>query len=273
MAKKTSALKLPAHEHMRVVPLHQPKVRVKLGAKTEDSELFNGRPHAIPETAELVYGGGPLLTNVEVFVIYWGTQFSTGALKAYPAKIDAFFDTILTSSLMDQMKEYSVKGKEIGHGRRVGSIVITKNAPTGHITDSQIRKQLLDWIDNHPSFPKRTKNTLYFIYFEHGVAVSMGGSRSCSSFCGYHDAIRSKTFYAVMPFPGCSGCLGDMNAFDALCGTSSHELCEAVTDPIPGAGWYDPIYGEIGDICAWRFKKVKGYTVQLEWSNAKSKCI
>jgi hypothetical protein len=39
-------------------------------------------------------------------------------------------------------------------------------------------------------------------------------------------------------------------AIDALTGTSSHELCEAITDPVPGASWYDDHNGEIGDI-AW----------------------
>ena len=28
-----------------------------------------------------------------------------------------------------------------------------------------------------------------------------------------------------------------------------------------------------GDICAWHFKKVAGYNVQLEWSNAQNKCV
>jgi hypothetical protein len=76
-----------------------------------------------------------------------------------------------------------------------------------------------------------------------------------------------------MPFPACSGCLGGMSVFDALTGTSSHELCEAITDPVPPTAWYDNNNGEIGDICAWRFKQVAGYNVQLEWSNKAKKCI
>jgi hypothetical protein len=79
-------------------------------------------------------------------------------------------------------------------------------------------------------------------------------------------------YYAVMPYPLCAGCLGGQAAFDALTGTISHELSEAITDPIPGNGWYDDKNGEIGDICAWTFKKVGSYTVQLEWSNAKGRC-
>ena len=59
----------------------------------------------------------------------------------------------------------------------------------------------------------------------------------------------------------------------ALTSSSSHELCEAITDPIPGQGWYDDSNGEIGDICAWKTKKLGPYTVQLEWSNAAEACV
>jgi hypothetical protein len=106
-----------------------------------------------------------------------------------------------------------------------------------------------------------------------GVKVVQGGSASCQAFCGYHNDINSQVFYAVMPYPGCAGCTGGLQPFDALTSTSSHELCEAITDPIPGQGWYDDSNGEIGDICAWKTKKIGQYTVQLEWSNKANQCI
>src|SRR2546423_1432033 len=81
-----------------------------------------------------------------------------------------------------------------------------------------------------------------------GVRVVQGGSASCQAFCGYHSDISGQIFYAAMPFPGCAGCTGGLSAIDALTSTSSHELCEAITDPIPGQGWYDDVHGEIGDI-------------------------
>ena len=76
-----------------------------------------------------------------------------------------------------------------------------------------------------------------------------------------------------MPYPDCQGCIGSLAAFDALTSTSSHELSEAITDPIPGQGWYDQNNGEIGDICAWKTKQVGNYTVQLEWSNKANSCV
>jgi len=38
-------------------------------------------------------------------------------------------------------------------------------------------------------------------------------------------------------------------------------------------GWYDDANGEIGDICAWKTKKLGQYTVQLEWSNTAEACV
>jgi len=190
---------------------------------------------------------------------------------AIATKLNDFYKAILVSPLIDQLAEYSVAGKAIGHGSLIGSKVITTSAPVGSVTDTTVRARLKAWISAH-TVPANTPNTLYFIYLDPGIVSIMGGSKSCSSYCGYHDAV-GKVFYAVMPYPSCSGCLGGLAAFDALTGTSSHELCEAITDPVPGAGWYDNHNGEIGDICAWSFKKVAGYTVQLEWSNVQNKCV
>jgi len=261
-------------EHIRVVPLHYPKAEVKLeDLGKEDSELFAGKKTALPTNAHLTYRNGPLLTNVEVYTIFWGADWaSKPAYQTLATNINKFFDAILMSPLMTQMHEYSVPGHTIGNGKRTGTKTITAHAPATSITDAQIQTALKGWI-SAGTVPGHNKNTLYFIYMDINVKVIMGGGSSCNNFCGYHNDAAGGIYYAVMPFPSCAGCLGGMTAFNALTGTSSHELCEAITDPVPGTGWYDDQYGEIGDICAWHFKTVAGYTVQLEWSNAQKKCV
>jgi hypothetical protein len=262
-------------EHIRVVPLHQPKPAVSIDElrrqKGGEGDLFDGKVYTAPATAHLNYGGGSLLTNVAVFTVFWGKLWGTtpGSTQMM-SDLNSYFRAILTSPLIDQLQEYSVPGKTIGHGTLTGTKLIKTNAPVGSVTDSAIQAQLKQWIAAG-TVPKASKNTLYFIYLDPGIVSIMGGSKSCQSYCGYHSNIR-KVYYAVMPYPTCAGCLGGMKAFDALTGTSSHELCEAITDPVPGSGWYDKINGEIGDICAWNFKKISGYTVQLEWSNKLNKC-
>ncbi len=266
-------------EHVRVVPLHYPKpelsidalAKMREGDRGDDTDLFDGKPHAAPAGAHLTYNNGPLLTNVQVFTIFWGTKWPTSSGAAMQPRINKFFQDILVSPLIDQLGEYSVPGKKIGHGSFIGTKVITAQAPAGTVADSTVRTRLKAWIAAK-TVPKNTPNTLYFIYLDPGVASVMGGSKSCQSFCGYHDNVGN-VYYAVIPYPTCAGCLGGLAAFDALTGTSSHELCEAITDPQQGSGWYDNKNGEIGDICAWNFKQVAGYTVQLEWSNAQNKCV
>src|SRR5438105_14371276 len=60
-------------EHIRVVPLHNPKPVVpiddlgRLRGEEEEGDLFDGKPHAAAPSAHLSYGGGPLLANVAVF--------------------------------------------------------------------------------------------------------------------------------------------------------------------------------------------------------------
>jgi hypothetical protein len=150
---------------------------------------------------------------------------------------------------------------------------VSTPAPAISVTDSAIRHLLQQEIATNAQVPKPSPNTLYFVYVQPGVKVVQGGSASCQAFCGYHDNISAQIFYAVMPYPGCTGCTGSLAPADALTSTSSHELCEAITDAVPGTGWYDQTHGEIGDLCAWKTKQLGGYTVQLEWSNQHNNCL
>lgn len=257
---------IAAHgDAIRVVPLYtapEPAAPTVEGARAAPSVA----PH-------LVYQHGPLLTNVEVFTIFWGAAWQTAANAALLAQVNQFFDFILSSPLIDQLAEYSVTGKAIGHGRHTGTLSIATPVLGRSVTDSAIQHMLQSLISSNTHVPRPGPNTLYFVYLQPGVKVIQGGSASCTGFCGYHNDIGGQLFYAAMPYPGCSGCTGGLSPLDALTSTSSHELCEAITDPIPGQGWYDSHNGEIGDICAWKTKKVGAFTVQLEWSNKAKKCL
>ena len=249
----------PTPDAICIVPLHFP-------------DYLARQAPALAPTAQLTYRKGPLLTAVEVFTIFWGAAWQKTPAKTLVGQLNAFFDFILTSALIDQLAEYNVGTKKITHGRRTGTATIATPAPQSSVTDSAIR-QLLQRKIATGTVPKPKANTLYFLYVPPGVRVVMGGSASCQSFCGYHNAISSKTFYAVMPYPDCPGCTGGLSVLEALTSTTSHELCEAITDPIPGQGWYDDNNGEIGDICSWTTKKAGPYTVQLEWSNRANACV
>lgn len=229
-----------------------------------------------PPSPRLTYRGGALLSACEVFVVFWGAAWNAGTPQALTSQLASFFQFVLTSPLLDQLAEYDVPAYTIGHGRFVGSTVIASPEPGASVSDAAVRQFLLQQVAAGSAVPAPTPNRLYFVYLPPGTAVVQGGAKSCRAFCGYHDAIADAThgevFYAVMPYPNCTGCLGGLAVLDALTSTSSHELAEAITDPVPGQGWYDDSQGEIGDICAWKTKVLGAYTVQLEWSNHDGAC-
>jgi hypothetical protein len=243
-----------AQKPLRIVPLHPAPRAAALGAP------------------QLTYRGGPLLSAVEIFTVFWGKAWQDAANSDLMRQMNAFFDFVVNSKLLDQMSEYSTPGNPIGHGRRIGTLNLVSSEPGTSVADSAIQTLLQREI-SAGTLPATTKNTLYFVFLPPGTQVAQGGSASCKDFCGYHDVAGGGIYYAVMPYPGCSGCQGGLTTLEALTSTSSHELCEAITDPIPGQGWYDDSFGEIGDICAWKTKVLDGYTVQLEWSNSAKACV
>jgi hypothetical protein len=255
-SKKPAKGRAHSKHPIRIVPLHRPEAAAQ-------------PPAAAPH---LTYRAGPLLTAVQVFTVFWGSAWEQAPDSALAGQVNQFFDFILASELMDQLTEYSVPGQTIGHGSRIGTTILSSPEPGSSVQDSAIQKLLQNEIDAG-NLPAARSNTLYFVFLPDGVTVEQGGSASCQAFCGYHDSFGRNVYYAVMPYPGCAGCTGGLALLDALTSTTSHELCEAITDPIPGQGWYDDNNGEIGDICAWKTRKLGNYTVQLEWSNKANSCV
>ena len=228
---------------------------------------LHGAALAAPvKAAQLSYRGGAVLSAAQVTTIFWGPAWDQDPLSGIAQELNQFFDFILSSALIDQLGEYSVPGMTIGHGALAGRRSIATSPPSS-IADADVQKLLQNEVSSPPP------DSLYFVFLPPGVKVDLQGSASCSSFCGYHSDIGGRLFYAVMPYPDCAGCAGGLQVLDALTSTSSHELCEAITDPVPGQGWYDDANGEIGDICAWQTKQLGAYTVQLEWSNSAGRCI
>jgi hypothetical protein len=89
---------------------------------------------------------------------------------------------------------------------------------------------------------------------------------------------------------GCASGCGGSSEFNNACSTASHEIIEAITDPLVAdatafaspLGWYwystDTCQGEIADICNQNQATFTGtdgktYTVQKSWSNAAAACI
>jgi hypothetical protein len=157
---RTLSTALPEHECIRVVALYQPQIQQAVAAN-------------------LTYRGGALVEAAKVFAIFWGQSWADDAdAKDLAAAMNKFFPDILVSSLIDQLSEYNVPGKAIGHGSFIGSTVVTANAPKRSVSDSRIQTALQNWISNGTA-PQNDKDTIYFVFLKRGIVSVMGGSRSC----------------------------------------------------------------------------------------------
>ncbi|MBV8834121.1 MAG: hypothetical protein JO108_33390 [Acidobacteriaceae bacterium] len=287
---------------IRIVPFRDPNQPA-----TRPDALTNASS-AGPAGAQLTYNGGPVISNVQVVVVYWGNNVDPVVTNG----ITGFYQTVVDSTYLDLMYEYSTVGvnyngtttnQNIGHGTVLGPYTITPSVTSGTIDDSAIQTELQKQIAASHLPPVSTdasgqSNTLYTVYFPPGMNITTGGTNSCQAggFCAYHGSSKTtgtsqQIFqYSVVPdFGSGSGCdsgCGGGTEFQNITSVSSHELAESITDAQvafagPGNGpplaWYDNTNGEIGDICNQYEDTVsahgKTFTIQQLWSNNQGACV
>jgi hypothetical protein len=265
---------------------------------------------AAPAGAHLTYFGGPIISNVQIVQVLYGSGSYNAQIAgtATPSMGNFYSDFLGTTGYVSLMTQYNTTisggtGQTFGNGTFAGLFQIVPAAANNGstITDAQIQSELLSQITaGHLPGPVNdalgNPNTVYMIFFPPGKTISQGGSNSCQAggFCAYHGTTSSliggkHVLYGVMPDmqagSGCSTGCGSSTVFNNYTSVTSHELIEAVTDADVGIAttfaaplaWYDMTNGEIGDICNGQQGSFVAngttYTVQLEFSNAANNCV
>jgi hypothetical protein len=233
-----------------------------------------------PAGAHLNYFGGPVLTNISVHPVFWN------ASTQFQANLNAFYNAVPQSKLYDMLAQYS------GIGRGSGVAGVVDNKTTTRVSDANVQTELNNLFASG-ALPAPNANNYYPVHFPAGVAITAPDrSKSCVVFCAYHGTyVRNgvNVNYGVIPDQG-GGCAGGCGAnaqrVNNLDSVASHELVEATTDPAVGLAtviaaplaWYDPTFGEIGDICNGQQGTTLGgdgvtYVVQTEFSNSANNCV
>jgi hypothetical protein len=150
----------------------------------------------------LPYNGGPVIPNVQVVTIWWGSNVQ------YNSALEGFYNTVTKSSWQQIFAEYSTPSSTIGMGRWLQSYTYA-SAPTGTVWDSRIQSDLKTLLNNK-LITQPNQNTYYAIHFAPGITIKIGSDASCSDFCAYHSSFSYgsyKVAYGVMPDPGgsCAG--------------------------------------------------------------------
>jgi hypothetical protein len=213
---------------------------------------------------DVTYHGGPLLQNVQVESVYYGTAWNTNnSLQQQLQQTDGFLNYFVTSPYMSVLSQYNVS-----NGTFLTHDIIAQD-PTGSIDDSQIQTILNSEISSG-HLAKPGPNSLYVFFTTPGVEVTAHGQTSVSDFAGYHDtftdSVGDPVYYAVVPYPNGGVSTEQLTAFQQDTIILSHEVSEAITDPDTQTGWFDPRLGEIGDIAEGTSGLLNGYLVQGVWS-------
>ncbi|KAJ3326400.1 hypothetical protein HDU76_012963 [Blyttiomyces sp. JEL0837] len=236
----------------------------------------------------LIYYGGPVIANVEIYPIFYGDA-------GFKNEIIKFYKAIANSTYMNLLTEFATPNTIIGKGKYVGSFQETNLGTSRKLDDVA---DIIPYIRSliKAGTLKPTVNTYFPIHFQSGFSITQSGSGSCVDFCGYHGTIDISditkvqyAYYGVIPDQSGScfgGCGGSTSVFDNVCSVASHELIEAITNPAVGLAqslasplaWYQSSGGEIGDLCNAQEAKILGsdgqvYTAQLQWSNKYKKCM
>jgi hypothetical protein len=256
------------------------------GITTVHNSLDNPLVRRQSSNSEQVYYGGPIITSPDIFVIFWGPRSS----HSFPHKTTRFYQDLVSSSYFDSIYQYSTPDYEISPPTFNGSYYCI-HCRAGTVSPSNIRWKIRNLVKKG-EIPKLS---IYAVHFGRDISITAAdASRSCDpdGFCGFHAHAyftRPPDFFAYTVIPDfragvCATRCGDgVDRFDDMTGIATHEVVEAIVDPMiqdayaygPPLAWYDVWTGEIGDACAMRHKAVgeDGFVGQEYWSNEDGGCV
>jgi hypothetical protein len=231
------------------------------------------------------------LSNVGVAPVFYGQDWNYGHLARQTNELTNYLGFLTNSSFMDQLNEYGVgRGGLVTHGMIDNGIAAGQN---GETVDDAAIQNVLDADIANGSLPVPDGNRLYMVFMPPNVRVTSSIGTSPNDFRGYHnlftDGGGAPVYYAVITHPLGNGDINNLNDFDSFTKLVSHELAEAVTDPVVGdptnGGWFEdatgsppgpfvgfPTNGEsMMEICDFADQDpglgvLGGYVVQPVWS-------
>jgi hypothetical protein len=215
----------------------------------------------------VTYHGGPLLTQVEVEPVFYGPYWNSAAGQQQASDLNTFLRFLTNSSYMDMLNEYGIgRGLLVDHGLVAGTA-----SSAASVDDTTLQQSITSAIFSGLLRPPDA-NRLYLVFTAPNVDVTQGGQDSAHNFFAYHDFFSGPggqaVYYVVIAHPVGNGTFYNLNVFQTLTKTVSHEVSETVTDPGVG-GWYDNRTGEeIGDYAdgPQDIGLLNGYVVQGVWS-------
>jgi serine protease len=313
------------HWHPRAVNLHTEFERmlghVKLGRRMGivppvGKKMVTGTVHrrGNPGTGKagctepncnLVWNHGPVEHTPKLYVVFWGPTWQTDTGEQASESYLLNFFTGLGKSDDTWSLVNSQYTDSTGHPTFSGSELVNEAvdtaSPPAEVTMGALASEAAAFA-THFSIPD-VANDQVVVVSQSGTCFADGfAGSSCTpvqaSYCAWHSATSfgaGTLSYTNLPYQldaagSCGeGFVNSPGTWDGFSIVGGHEFAEAVTDPYPSSGWWDPndsvSGGEIGDKCAWggqiwgsndpigniTLSGVK-YAVQSLWDNHTTSC-
>ena len=240
-------------------------------------------------------GGVGVETNPKVYLVLWGSQWSSDPSGEETILVN-FFTGVGGSSWENSTTQYC---------QGVASGTVSCNG-AGQAAGNQSGRFVAAWYDNSAAAPRRpTQSQLAAeavraaAFFKNTTTASNASAQYViatahdnnargfgTQYCAWHSSTSSSygnIAYTNLPYITDAGasCGANFNGLGPNAGITiveGHEMSETVTDQFPNGGWLDSSGEENGDKCAWissgqgasaDIKLSTGtFAVQSLWSNA-----
>lgn len=274
-------------------------------------------PSLLSDTGPLLYNGGPIMPHVTTYAIFWipptlQTGATTGVSADYRPLLKQFLTDYPGHGIDNNSTQYYQVGASTTYIHNVGhfggaaldtspypaSQCTDAATPGACLTDDQIRNEIKKIIALK-GWPVGL-SSMFLLFTASGEGSCLSSSSSVCAytyFCAYHGHIGTGATTAIIygnePYGDPGVCQisgapspnGDPAADDAM-SIASHEMTEAMTDPLLNA-WYTAQGNEIGDLCAYNYGSSLGwdggnanqmwnghyYLLQEEFDNFAGGCV
>jgi hypothetical protein len=215
---------------------------------------------------QMLVGNGPVLSNVEVVLIFWGHAWAATPPPAPSAgQFTSAIQSLLNSNYLGSLAQYGVTGAPA----LVAVDVASAGDPPAAFTDDQLQDLVRSRIEAGAVPAPVVPNTRFY-----AVLCAQGARNVNPNETAEHQPFSYQGVAATTAWLLNDGTLD--SKFSALQGFS-HELAEACSDPQGGGGVRliaaDGGNGEIGDICRWGIDTSNGYSIQSYYSAADKVCV
>ena len=284
----------------RILEEGQPPAMIH--ATVEDMKRFreanpNARPGQVQAASaanDLTYHGGNVETAPKIFLVLWGSQWSSDP-SGEASILQSFYHGVGGSSWANSVTQYcqgvatgtvfcNGAGTAAGNPSGILAGVWADNASTAPSKprQSQLAAEAVKAAQHFSNNSTTNATVQYVIATSHGHNSSGFGT----SYCAYHSSTSStagNVAYTNLPYITDAGasCGANFNGLGPDAGitiVAGHEMAETMTDQFPNGGWLDSSGAENGDKCAW-ISSGQGaaaditlstgtFPVQSLWSNA-----